>query len=393
MHRQIPHTMAKIYCVDNLPTWQLTEPSASQKTTWAHFDTQRSRLATAKSQIDQYYGTPSWRSAQIIADVYRNLRGIAVKRGASHCSNAWLKYWELYHLLELAASSSQLNVFFNAELPGAALCAWNHYAATNNLQYDWHASSYLGGGSLPDSYGLYEHNPTKWLMESDRYNGDTTDPAVLNHFAESLGQTVDLYSHDAGTDATGDFNNQETINAKIHLGAALAGLMTMRVGATWIAKQYTFFEPLTWQLIIIYASLFEHFYIIKPVTSRPYNSEIYLVGRGYLGRNQAVIDALLGRLSTPAFHMGPIMRLDETAYPTRLAEICRKITNRQIKYINKCVAFAQCETDKTPPKCRRHRAIIAQHSAQIREWLEHYPIGKIPRRLELPSKENNPTKR
>jgi hypothetical protein len=194
--------------------------------------------------------------------------------------------------------------FFNAELPGAAVCAFNHFVKTlrASLDSDWRGASIVPNHEsgqdtttvLGDKYGLYSHNIDKWMMDlgadtQDGFtnNGDATIKANLIDYAARIGPAsdiggVDLYSHDAGIDVTGAdthgllFNRQEQLNGKIHFGCALAGLMTLRIGGAFIAKQYTALETYSWNLIIIYASLFDKFYLSKPLTSRPYNSEMYL---------------------------------------------------------------------------------------------------------------------
>ena len=52
----------------------------------------------------------------------------------------------------------------------------------------------------------------------------------------------------------------------------------LKNGGTLVTKQYTFFK---WENISIHAiltNLFRKVYIAKPITSRPANSETYVVG-------------------------------------------------------------------------------------------------------------------
>lgn len=257
-------------------------------------------LNAAKSRLDPYNSRSkvdecfkkTWMRFRAIQDTYRGLKKrVATEFGAKNVSNAWLKYWELYNEYKLIPSGPLL-AFFNAELPGAALCAFMYYTEMYGIPADWRASSLIEDTSdstaLGDTYDLYEKYRDKWLMGPTN-NGDSTLLDNIDDFAKKLGDGVDLYSHDAGIDVGDDFNIQEQLNAKLHLGCALAGFMTMKPGANFIAKQYTFFETLTWNLIIIYASMFEEFYICKPVTSRDYNSEVYLVGKNYLGGDLSVL--------------------------------------------------------------------------------------------------------
>jgi hypothetical protein len=133
------------------------------------------------------------------------------------------------------------------------------------------------------------------------------------------GKTATLYSHDAGVDASSDYNNQETLNAQLHLGCAIAGLEVLAAGGLFIAKQYTAFKPLTRGLIVLYSQLFAEFYLYKPVTSRAANSEVYLIGVKYIGAKAAArtivrLYSLMARIAP----LGPEERvlvdpLDDTA--------------------------------------------------------------------------------
>src|SRR5947209_17256698 len=53
-------------------------------------------------------------------------------------------------------------------------------------------------------------------------------------------------------------------------------------------------RPFTAGLLAIVSTLFGEVYVTKPATSRPANSEVYVVGRGFKGAGPAVRAALLG---------------------------------------------------------------------------------------------------
>ncbi|SME65084.1 Putative methyltransferase [Faustovirus ST1] len=270
----------------------------------------KERLNGTKLLLDDYYKKPLFDKIMLKLDPYARLKSILTRRyNAQHCTNAWLKYYEIYSkfgVIEKIAESDNIVSFHNAELPGASICAFNHYMKTNLRQhdFDWYASSLLADDSraLSDVYRLYECNPEHWLMSSgfrsprkevsvSACNGDTTLLANIDYYKAHIGGRVNLYSHDAGVDASSDYNNQEDMNSKVHLGAALAGLETLKNGGVFIAKQYTYFSDLTIYLMTKYATMFKEFYIFKPLTSRACNSETYFIGIGYT-RDETTIDHL-----------------------------------------------------------------------------------------------------
>lgn len=379
--------------------------------------TLQTRLNDAKSSMDIYYLASktdvalakSWSYFQNIIDLYKPMRReIARRYGAEIVTNAWMKYYEIYTQYELIPTESQgrkFIAFFNAELPGAALCAFNHYMRTMrpNMQFDWYASSLAPPPSqgdadadnsdvLGDTYGLYAQHKSHWLMDLDaaptdrrRNDGDATKIENILDWAARIGPDsevggVNMYSHDAGIDVSGQtaeglgFIHQEMMNAKIHLGCALAGFMCLRPGGVFVAKQYTFFNTLTWNLLIIYARLFDEWHLCKPLTSRPYNSEIYLVGKGFRGLDAETRRLLMDRLTnwdtTPLIPSNNVPR-------QCLAEIerfGRIVFGQQELMIRENMTLF----DRYRRRLGQLAAgLSAQGEARIKEWLQTYPVRPI----------------
>ncbi len=359
-------------------------------------------LNAEKSKLDVFYNlskTDNVMARQVlefhnIIDVYKPLRFTVEKSfNARPVTNAWLKYWEIYSQYELIPQKQHYTAFFNAELPGAALCALNHYMKTMrpSVDFDWRASSLAPRGmhdpnALGDTYGLYAKNIDKWLMH-EHNNGDVTSIDNLRDFAARVGPNspfggVDLYSHDAGIDVSSDFNNQELANARIHLGCALAGFMTLKVGGAFIAKQYTYFEAITWNLILIYTTMFEEFYLCKPLTSRPYNSEIYLIGKGFKGMPEAVAKMLSARLQD--FNTTPLLPRDildgQTLDP--MLRFARAMFGQQSSLLAENIVLLN--KYRTTLNTLR-KGLDAFKKDRAAHWLKCYPVPVIAISDNLPS--------
>ncbi|QYB17447.1 cap-specific mRNA (nucleoside-2'-O-)-methyltransferase [Pacmanvirus S19] len=344
----------------------------------------KTRLNKTKSKLDKYYELSKvnpmfkkqWIKFQNTVDIYKPMRWyIEYNFNAKHVTNAWMKYYEIYTEYDLVtAKSSKYVAFFNAELPGAALCAFNHFMKTRNLDFTWYGSSFISDDSstFGDFYGIYVNNKNNWLM-SDTNNGDMTCINNILDIADKIGPKsliggVDFYSHDAGMDVSCDFNNQELINAKLHLGCALAGFLTMKVGACFIAKQYTFFEKLSSDLIMIYSQLFSEFYICKPLTSRPYNSEIYLIGKGFKGIDDVKKSILINKLVN--FNTEPLL----STYNMELFNFAELVFTHQIDFINENIYLFETYKNNINLLNRQIEPIRVK---SINNWLRKYPIFKI----------------
>lgn len=259
----------------------------------APFDTSEEALNNIKAQMPKHSGR---------YDIYRYLYKKIKALGAQCISNAWYKFAEILKIIpehigrKIIPECGDFNVFMNAELPGAALCAVNHIVKTQypNVSFNWLASSFKpskDGTQLTDSFGLVECNPSRWLIGSSKeYTGDMTDPAQVGMAVKMYKDRCNschLYTSDAGLDAEKDvgpwtaYVDQERMTIKLHLGCLIAGLEVLSPGGSLICKQYTLFEENTKRLINYCSMFFEEVLLVKPVTSRPCNSEVYMIGLGF----------------------------------------------------------------------------------------------------------------
>jgi cap2 methyltransferase len=375
----------------------------------------KERLNSSKSKMDIYYLSSKqnqemnrkWMQFQGIIDIYKPMRfEIQKKFNAKFVTNAWMKYWEMYSHYDVTGESSKFYAFFNAELPGATLSAFNHYMKTMkpHIDFDWRASSLAPSEhskneleALGDNYGLYANSKDKWIMEigGDGNNGDVTKVENILDFEKKLGPNSEfggmhLYSHDAGIDVSSNeagglgFNDQEIANARIHLGCAISGFLTLRPGGTFIAKQYTFFETFTWNLIIIYASLFEEFYISKPLTSRQYNSEIYLIGKNFKGIPDSIKEVLLFRLenfSTKPFIASDAIKIKYREQIKDISRAARIIHGQQVSFLDENIElFEKYQNSLNVLK----NGIENIKRSKISNWLRTYPVKTIKDSDQLP---------
>ncbi|MCK4967738.1 MAG: SAM-dependent methyltransferase [Candidatus Aenigmarchaeota archaeon] len=303
----------------------------------------KNRLNTSKTKMD---GIPTKKYTGLATklDVYNGLRKfVEVQFNAQRVSNAWLKIYELMSIFTPITKKNPY-IFCNAELPGAFLLGLNHYirAPLPHTNYEWVASSLISDDkkSLGDFYGLYRKYNEKWLMDLKQgLNGDVTEMKTIKHIAKYFAtRKVDLYTSDLGMDVSADYNKQEDIHMHANLGQILSGLISVDIGGSFITKQYTFFETFTLNLIVLLSGMFREFYICKPLTSRPLNSEIYLVGLGFIGA-PGVIAVLTDRLREK--NLSPIFSLTPAVEQIRIiAEAGNAIFGRQADLIDKYIELS-----------------------------------------------------
>ncbi|KAJ2949161.1 hypothetical protein O0L34_g6102 [Tuta absoluta] len=116
-------------------------------------------------------------------------------------------------------------------------------------------------------------------------DGNVFDPANLISLKENvLKHTDDKGVHflmaDGGFSVEGQENIQEILSKQLYLCQCLAALMLVRTGGHFVVKLFDVFTLFSVGLVYIMYRCFDKVCLHKPVTSRPANSERYLVCLG-----------------------------------------------------------------------------------------------------------------
>ncbi len=208
-------------------------------------------------------------------------KDIELKYGLKSVTNAWLKMWELNKEFSLS-NRNGINLFDNASMPGAFILAMDYYASSNNIKFNWMASSLLGGEALGDTYCIYKHNPSHYIMTPEN-NGDVLSKKLTQDIIKKV-KKVNLYTADiAGSAAIHGYALEEENNLPLNCGQIIGALVSMEVGGHAVFKSFTYSHMMSLNLIDILAHLWKEVFITKPITSRPLNSETYFVCKGFLG--------------------------------------------------------------------------------------------------------------
>ncbi|TGZ70737.1 hypothetical protein CRM22_003023 [Opisthorchis felineus] len=109
-------------------------------------------------------------------------------------------------------------------------------------------------------------------------DGDITKWRNLASFASLIARStnrkgVHVIVADGGFDVSGQDNLQEVLSKRIYLCQCLCALITLQPGGHFLTKLFDTLTEFTAGLIFLMSQLFEEVLIIKPVTSRPANSE------------------------------------------------------------------------------------------------------------------------
>ena len=348
------------------------------------------KLNIAKSGLDApFMNNPT--SARIILnmlDPFESCKRQLLTHIPYKVSRAWMKCHEIDTRFSLIKSGTY--VWDNCAFPGMFIAAHNHiHAALHNKPIKWVASSLYGSAeSLPDTYGLYSNYRSQWLMNKDN-DGNVCFSKNLLDFQRQIGQTISLYTSDLGIDVSNNFNDQEAQHIDAHYGQAVAGLITLAPGGDFVVKQFTFAHPRTVELLHLLARVFAELYICKPVTSAIANSEVYFIGKNFLGISSAECTALLAPMPEHELKLGG------TSVDSNIQFAATDLYTRQIRALTlyaKIVAeFGSLDLHipnnkkiiKTAIGHTYYHVMGQLQEETVRDWLAAQKIGRINSQCEI----------
>ncbi|XP_056113918.1 cap-specific mRNA (nucleoside-2'-O-)-methyltransferase 1 isoform X2 [Rhinichthys klamathensis goyatoka] len=164
----------------------------------------------------------------------------------------------------------------------------------------WHAKGFgmtLKGSNdfkLEDFYAapseLFEAYYGEGGIDGD---GDITRPENISAFRNFVldsteGRGLHFLMADGGFSVEGQENIQEILSKQLLLCQFLTAMSVVRPGGHFVCKSFDLFTPFSVGLIYLLYLCFERVSLFKPVTSRPANSERYVVCKGLKPGTDAV---------------------------------------------------------------------------------------------------------
>ncbi|XP_032689356.1 cap-specific mRNA (nucleoside-2'-O-)-methyltransferase 1 isoform X2 [Odontomachus brunneus] len=207
-------------------------------------------------------------------------------------------------------------------------------------------------------------------------NGDVYDSENQIEFRQLImkhtnGKGVHFMMSDGGFSVEGQENIQEILSKQLYLAQCLIALMIVRTGGHFVTKLFDLFTPFSVGLVYLMYRCFDSICIFKPNSSRPANSERYLICKGkkadtevvmsYLMDTNAVMSQLSKKDENDVTHLVPLSELeaDET-FIKYLRESNDTLGKRQIVNLLKIAAFCE-DPSLNEPKQTEMRKLCLQY--------------------------------
>jgi len=157
---------------------------------------------------------------------------------------------------------------------------------------NWHAASsecfepHYGVGGLEGDGDVYRPD-----------NQQTVTEFIMNN---TNNKGLHFVMADGGFDVEGQENLQEVLSRRLYLCQSLMALALLREGGHFVCKLFDIFTTFSVGLIYLLYRAFKHVAIYKPVTSRPANSERYIVCKSRRADSQPILEYM--RIVNECFH-------------------------------------------------------------------------------------------
>ena len=148
----------------------------------------------------------------------------------------------------------------------------------------------------------------------------------------------DFISADGGIDEQGHYAKKESLHLKLILAQIVYILTLQRVDGSCILKLFETSSPTTHHLLYLLAKHYKKCTFIKPITSRPTNSERYFVCQGFTTNSDLSVQALIDLTQEDDLEGKVLFDNIPVSFLCYIRKHTDTLTKRQTAHINKTVS-------------------------------------------------------
>ena len=173
-------------------------------------------------------------------------------------------------------------------------------------------------------------------------DGDLTNPKNIKEYKKRfINNKAHLVTADGGIGIE-KYDIKEYLNSKLIFSEVLTALNIQKKKGNFVLKIYSIYTDITIQIINILQIFYQTVNIVKPVTSRPANDELYLVCLNFKGITNTDLNKLFNVLDEwNKLKKGQylINFLDKSLYVDKISKFNKLYLERQVKNIDKVFKF------------------------------------------------------
>lgn len=228
-------------------------------------------------------------------------------------NRAFYKYWEIINVFKVFENYTEDKTIFHcAEAPGGFIQGTNIYLQLSNNNLKVNSKVIDEDGFMVVSkkkkynktYKIYTISLNKDLPHYKLYNlpsynkrvinknicitygkdntGDINNLDNITYIKNMIGYNgCHIVTADGGFDEGTDFNNKEQLHYFLILNEIFSAICLQQLGGIFILKVFDIFTSTSINLLYLLNLLYDEVYIYKPKTSRPTNSEKYIICKNF----------------------------------------------------------------------------------------------------------------
>lgn len=237
-----------------------------------------------KDRITEYHESRLWDRFKKQSNPYELIPAVAEDQPISR---SYFKLWEMLTDFEadVLPHGAPVDALFLAEGPGGFVEALASFCQRRARPVRrMHGMTLLPGGGRDQGvpgWRVGARSGLKVIGGADG-TGDLCNVDNVRACVAAVGAgSVTLVTADGGFDFSSDFNHQESMCLPLVMAEACVALGVLAPGGAFVLKVFDVFEPRTVAVLQVLVASFARVRMVKPLSSRPANSEKYVVCTGF----------------------------------------------------------------------------------------------------------------
>lgn len=298
-------------------------------------------------------------------------------------SRAFYKLWEMLLIFDPVKNTGSIITAHLAEAPGSFVQAVMFYREkffkAKDYDKDEHFTISIDDIDSPSFKKDFKKAYTKVkIYEQD--GGDLTDTKSIDKF-QKFSKKADFITADGGFEWINE-NYQEQESYRLILGEIITALKIQNIGGTFIIKLFEIYTDVSIKILAILSSIYEKSYMYKPFTSRPSNSERYMICKGYKGLDNIIITKLENLLEDMNLHHKNGLEITNLLSDYQIPQdyhrthnnISLRLSQTQFLAINRIVSFIKSNNYYGD---QYHKYLTLQQNANDYWVHTFYPIDNL----------------
>lgn len=360
---------------------------------------ERKLLAASKNKIDESNASKDWDKSKKISNLYELIHISNNKMKSESISiydplsRSFFKLWEIINYFGLIMTREPIVTGHLAEGPGGFVEACLYYRQ-RLLKIQPLMDRYYGITLTPTTKEIPGWNKANSIIKQFKRNievdygidntGDLYKVQNIRSFCRKIKTNVagaDLITADGGFDFSVNFNKQEQLSHRLILAELLTGIKAQKMEGSFICKLFDSYSHLTAQLLYFISCLYDEVYLIKPLTSRPANSEKYMVALSYHGFNSNLeelyyisqLENILNQwddITANNLTFSSIFEQPPLEFYNRISLYNKISFDEQNKYVIKTLDII-----KNKPTWKCLEIILDEQTEKAIEWCQNYNLS------------------